>query len=261
MKQPELGKRISQLRKAKGLTQGELAEKCNLSTRTIQRIESAEVTPRSYTIKIIFRCLNYDIYDSFGKMSYWMDRSAYKLQCWLGQLNKYVSELFNLKTNTMKKVMILSVPFLSVLLVLLLSGLDTKAQSEQEHKAILQETSAKFIHWFNAGEIDSIGLVYAEHSCMIPDNYREIHGRDNIKGYYKFLYNTGFRFNEAKTMKWVLTDSIAVERGIWSAKGLDGANIEITGTHLTQWRLINGKWYIENDMTNSDSPVSMNFGE
>ena len=80
MKQPELGKRISQLRKAKGLTQGELAEKCNLSTRTIQRIESAEVTPRSYTIKIIFRCLNYDIYDSFGKMSYWMDRSAYKLQ-------------------------------------------------------------------------------------------------------------------------------------------------------------------------------------
>lgn len=38
MKQPELGKKISELRKAKGLTQEELVEKCNLNVRTIQRI-------------------------------------------------------------------------------------------------------------------------------------------------------------------------------------------------------------------------------
>ena len=30
MKQPELGKKISELRKAKGLTQEELVEKCNI---------------------------------------------------------------------------------------------------------------------------------------------------------------------------------------------------------------------------------------
>lgn len=38
MKQPELGKRISELRKEKGLTQEELVEKCNINVRTIQRI-------------------------------------------------------------------------------------------------------------------------------------------------------------------------------------------------------------------------------
>jgi transcriptional regulator with XRE-family HTH domain len=58
MKQPELGKKIAEIRLANGLTQVELAEKCNLSLRTIQRIESAEVTPRSYTIKLIFENLN-----------------------------------------------------------------------------------------------------------------------------------------------------------------------------------------------------------
>ncbi|MCS5489833.1 helix-turn-helix domain-containing protein [Algoriphagus limi] len=47
MKQPELGKKISELRKAKGMTQEELVEKCNLNVRTIQRIEAGEVTPRS----------------------------------------------------------------------------------------------------------------------------------------------------------------------------------------------------------------------
>lgn len=57
MKQPELGKKISEMRKAKGLTQEELVEKCNLNVRTIQRIEAGEVTPRSYTIKALFEAL------------------------------------------------------------------------------------------------------------------------------------------------------------------------------------------------------------
>lgn len=61
MKQPELGKRISELRKVKGLTQEELVDKCNISVRTLQRIEAGEVTPRSYTIKTILAALDYDI--------------------------------------------------------------------------------------------------------------------------------------------------------------------------------------------------------
>lgn len=60
MKQPELGKKISNLRKERGLTQEELIEKCNISIRTIQRIEAGEVTPRSYTLKAIFEALEYD---------------------------------------------------------------------------------------------------------------------------------------------------------------------------------------------------------
>ncbi len=46
----ELGIRIQELRKQKGLTQEDLAEKTGLSVRTIQRIESGEVDPRSYTL-------------------------------------------------------------------------------------------------------------------------------------------------------------------------------------------------------------------
>ncbi len=61
MKQPELGKRISELRKEKGWTQEELVEKCNISVRTLQRIEIGEVTPRSYTIKTILAALDYDL--------------------------------------------------------------------------------------------------------------------------------------------------------------------------------------------------------
>jgi len=61
MKQPELGKIITGLRKEKGLTQEELVEKCNISVRTIQRIEAGEVTPRSYTVKTILSALDYNL--------------------------------------------------------------------------------------------------------------------------------------------------------------------------------------------------------
>jgi transcriptional regulator with XRE-family HTH domain len=61
MKQPELGKKISGLRKEKGLTQEELVDKCNISVRTLQRIEAGEVTPRSFTVKTILAALDYDL--------------------------------------------------------------------------------------------------------------------------------------------------------------------------------------------------------
>lgn len=60
MKQPELGHKIQNWRKAKGLTQEELVEQCNLNVRTLQRIEAGEVLPRSYTIKSILAVLKVD---------------------------------------------------------------------------------------------------------------------------------------------------------------------------------------------------------
>lgn len=61
MKQPELGRKIVELRKQKGLTQEELVEMCNINVRTIQRIESGEVTPRPYTVKTILAALGYNL--------------------------------------------------------------------------------------------------------------------------------------------------------------------------------------------------------
>lgn len=59
MKQPELGLKLSELRKAKGLTQEELVIRCNVSVRTIQRIEAGEVSPRSYTVRTMLAAMGY----------------------------------------------------------------------------------------------------------------------------------------------------------------------------------------------------------
>ena len=70
MKQPLLGKKITELRKQKGLTQEELVERCNVTVRTIQRIESGETTPRIYTIKTILNALGLD-YEKVFKREYY----------------------------------------------------------------------------------------------------------------------------------------------------------------------------------------------
>ena len=57
MHQPELGQRLTSLRKEKNLTQEELAEKSHVSVRTIQRIEAGEVLPRISTVKILLEAL------------------------------------------------------------------------------------------------------------------------------------------------------------------------------------------------------------
>ena len=60
MNQPDLGLKVVELRQQKGLTQEQLAEQCEVSTRTIQRIESGDVDPRAYTLQCLSQALEFD---------------------------------------------------------------------------------------------------------------------------------------------------------------------------------------------------------
>lgn len=60
MNQPDLGLKVADLRQQKGLTQERLAELCEVSPRTIQRIESGEVDPRAYTLHCLGEALEFD---------------------------------------------------------------------------------------------------------------------------------------------------------------------------------------------------------
>ena len=255
MKQPELGKKIAELRKAKGLTQDELVEKCNINVRTLQRIEAGEATPRSYTIKIIFAALDYNIYGSSNDIPRRSQKLNLLVSGGLGQSYKYVIDLFNFKTNAMKKIMILSVPSLTLVLVLLFSySSSVKAQNRMAINAKFEKlaSDSKFIQFFNSGAIDSISSQYKEDACIMPDQYASLYDRKSIKDYYTQLYNRGLRFSHLQSTAKILSDSIAIGRGTWSVS--INSVVVATGTFLQQWRYENGEWLIENEMSKSDIP-------
>ena len=73
MNQPDLGLKVTELRQQKKLTQEQLAEKCEVSTRTIQRIENGEVDPRSYTLHCLSQALDFDFgADQTSRENLWL---------------------------------------------------------------------------------------------------------------------------------------------------------------------------------------------
>ncbi len=251
MKQPETGKKISELRKEKGLTQAELAEKCKISVRTIQRIESAEVEPRYYTLKIIFSCLGYDFSQLNGSSS------SYRVFQGIQELKRstylYLKDLFNLKTNTMKKILILSVPFLALATVLLFSfNFETYGQGSKEMTESFQKASSNydFLNSFNNGKLDIIIEQYTDDACMMPDQAPTLYNKQEIARYWNDLYASGLRFSDIKSAEQIVDRTIAVDRGSWAVK--INQDVTINGTYLIQWRFKDGEWKIENEMSKTD---------
>lgn len=67
----EIGKKVKELRKKKGLSQEELAESAKVNLRTIQRIENNESEPRGKTLNLICKVLDINAEDilDYGKQT------------------------------------------------------------------------------------------------------------------------------------------------------------------------------------------------
>ena len=109
MKNKDIGIKISELRKAKGMTQEELAELCNISVRTLQRIEAGKVKPRSYTINSILVALGEENYFVTNSLKITDDTSV----------NSETTPQLKQKVNTKKKIAILA----AIVLIVLIAGL------------------------------------------------------------------------------------------------------------------------------------------
>ncbi len=234
IQQPELGKKIADFRKSKGFTQEDIVDKCNLSVRTLQRIEAGEVNPRIYTIKLILKVLELDFENTFNSPKE-TDKKWFKK--WLEQFYINIIDLFNLKTNTMKKVSILSVALFAVIFGISSITNITLGQSNSKVEKIIQNTNSDFLQLFNAGDINSLVNLYRDDACLVARGC----GKEFIRNYYG-AEATKYKFTEITATSISVCDSIAVEKGKWRATLLSGESIG--GEYLSEWRLTNKKWLI-----------------
>jgi transcriptional regulator with XRE-family HTH domain len=241
MKQPDLGKKIAELRKAKCLTQEELVNRCNLNVRTLQRIESGIVTPRSYTLKTIFAALEYSIDDSLENMPNKFIETELVIPNWLEQLYRYVFDLFNLKTNTMKKLSILTLTFLVIGFGLFTLCSESKAQNKSENntpawQSKYIETDARGICYFFPREIK------ANIGRMQNDTADFYFGSDLVQVYKDKI------FINKKYLRTVHTgDSVILSRGF----------IDVRSPYFSEFISPNRKGIIY--ITPKDLPV-VNYG-
>jgi transcriptional regulator with XRE-family HTH domain len=128
MEKLDFGKKLIETREAKGLTQAEVAEMCKIATRTIQRIETGLVKPRAFTIKLISETLGFDFFEN--------SNTGYNVKIENQDSNSeshnflwHFKDLFNLKTNAMKKISILSVSTF-LIIFMFVSIFNAKAQTD-----------------------------------------------------------------------------------------------------------------------------------
>jgi transcriptional regulator with XRE-family HTH domain len=134
MKNLSFGEKLIDTRRVKGLTQEEVAEKCNIAVRTIQRIESGVVKPRASTIKIISEQLGFIFFESSKTNTdprKQGDSSKLKVHTPLW----YIKDLFNLKTKAMKKLTILSTS-ISLILFLISSVVQGQEQTTKNNTSL-----------------------------------------------------------------------------------------------------------------------------
>ena len=191
MKQPQLGKKISELRLTKGLTQTELAEQCNISLRTIQRIEAADVTPRSFTLKLLFKNLDYDGYNLAND-----------------DLLKKAKSLFDFKKDSIGKVSILIVILsLSVYGFVKLYA-NNKTPSTSEVSEIIKNSQANIKRWINNKQVDSVLTQFSDNACIL----NSICGKVQIRQMIHNNIDKDYKILDYNTIAISVSDSIAVEK-------------------------------------------------
>jgi DNA-binding XRE family transcriptional regulator/ketosteroid isomerase-like protein len=242
MNQPELGKKIAELRKAKGFTQEELVEQCNLNVRTLQRIESGEVSPRIYTLKMICAALDYTSNDLFENGD-----SGFSKTVWLGHFYRNLIDLFNLKTNTMKKIAILVISLTVLGLGIFLLSSKSGDQHGSGIKRIIEVQNRNSVRWFNSGQIDSLVSSYSDNACFYRANNAPFCGKNEI---YQCLQNAVtsnlFKMIDIEIISVNVAADIAVEKSITRSRTPSAEIVETI--NLQEWHFTDGKWLIVNDI-------------
>lgn len=141
MEKLDFGTKLIDVRKAKGLTQEEVAEKCKITVRTIQRVESGLVKPRAYTIKTISDVLGFDFFEA-SNTGYDVNEVNQNPIFEKHNFFWYLKDLFNLKTNAMKKISVLTASFLIIGLSMFVFV--SKTQAQQDNKNIYTSIITKY---------------------------------------------------------------------------------------------------------------------
>jgi transcriptional regulator with XRE-family HTH domain len=118
MNSKDYGNIVKEARLKKGLSQTQLAENCHLGLRTVQRIESGQVTPRISTVKLINEFLDITISDYTGFKTENID---YKTLFYLGVSVFGLGIVFGAAINN-----ILGLSFIIIGLINIFIGLDNK---------------------------------------------------------------------------------------------------------------------------------------
>lgn len=221
IEQPQLGIRIKQLREKKGLTQKDLSYQCNISERTLQRIENGYVKPRKYTLKVISNILEEDLNQSVS--------------------NNAIPG----KSNNNKREKIIAAFLVATVIIIsffYFLNFNNRKGTPDDIERIITEKNQNFIKLINEGDIEAVMNFYRDDACIIANGC----GKDRIRTYYTDIAEN-YQFTDLTISNISVADTIAVEKGNWVVQAFTGE--EYKGEYISEWKLSGDQWLIANEIS------------
>jgi ketosteroid isomerase-like protein len=128
---------------------------------------------------------------------------------------------------------------------------------------VIDSLNTKIEGWYDAGQADSIGAMFAQDAVQMPPNMAPVVGRDSLRAFWTSNLTTGKWDFDLTTDEVVVTDSLAVERGHYAVKVAAGPQAQYPsfsdqGNYLVVWRREDdGNWRILWDAPVSTVPMPM----
>jgi ketosteroid isomerase-like protein len=141
------------------------------------------------------------------------------------------------------------------------SGSDDEGQRRIDRETALARqaieiTAQRYMMHFNAGNADSVAVIYAERGRILWPNGPTAVGRDSIAARLRTI-GALTPVLSLRTEEVAASGALAVERGrytmTWTPPG--GSQVADSGKYLMRWHRTGAEWMIVDNIWNSDLPT------
>ena len=118
----------------------------------------------------------------------------------------------------------------------------------------IQAVNTSFMEALKSGDADAIVNFYTEDAKVFPPNFETIEGKENIKGMWQAMSESGMPILAFKTVKAEAIGNMAIEEGKYEVSIPDGQVVD-KGKYLVVWKKVDGKWLLHLDIFNTSMPA------
>ncbi len=136
---------------------------------------------------------------------------------------------------------------------------DTSAEAKQA----IDAANATWARLTAAGHADSLADLYHANGVMLPPNMAPVRGREAIRSFMKVMNAPPSPTLSVQADSVWADGPLAVEVGRWHYATPAGAKLPPgvpgvdSGKYMVRWVNENGRWWMVQDIWNSDTPLPM----
>ena len=135
--------------------------------------------------------------------------------------------------------------------VLALTGLAGCDRAEQ-HDPFPQATADAWLGAFNSGDLDGLGLMYAEDAEILPPDQPIVSGHEAIGAFWK-TFNPGEVRIEVSSVNAERLGQYWFREGMYAAKYPEEGQPRV-GKFIELWKKVDGNWLLYRHMWSPNAP-------